>query len=62
MAGALGTESEMLKREQCPLLQTVWGWWTKDETKPLVEVSVLCFLQCSDTIDWLGDRRDIQPI
>ena len=31
-------------------------WWMKDETRPLVAASPLCFLPCFDTAGWVTGR------
>jgi len=30
--------------------------WRNDETRPLDEISALCFIQCFDTLDWMMGR------
>jgi len=39
--------------QQRPLHQECSGGWRKDEARPLVTASALCFPQCFDTDGWV---------
>jgi len=36
--------------EQCPFHREPVGRWENDEARPVVEVSILCFLECFYTV------------